>query len=307
MLGVMRDNVSMDDRDYYGNKRLELAGQLLSLLFEDVFKNFNATIKKEADKLLPKQSATAYDVMKSMRPDIITNGLKNAIATGNWSMKRFKMERAGVTSLLSRLSFISALGMMTRITSQFEKTRKVSGPRSLQPSQWGMLCPADTPEGEACGLVKNLALMTHITTDDEEAPTIRLAFNLGVEDVHLMSGEELSSGTSCSVFLNGNLLGVTRTPASLVRSFRQMRRAGRVNSFVSIFLNLAQRCVFIASDSGRVCRPYIIVKPPPHSPHPPLCYMACSPSLLLSSFPPIPPFRTPLSLAVGLVQSACEP
>ncbi len=50
---------------------------------------------------------------------------------------------------------------------------KVSGPRSLQPSQWGMLCPADTPEGEACGLVKNLALMTHITTDDEELPLAR--------------------------------------------------------------------------------------------------------------------------------------
>jgi len=38
------------------------------------------------------------------------------------------------------------------------------------------------------GLVKNLALMTHITVDVEEEPTIRLLFNLGVEDVYMLSG-----------------------------------------------------------------------------------------------------------------------
>lgn len=135
--------------------------------------------------------------------------------------------------------------MMTRITSQFEKTRKVSGPRALQPSQWGMLCPADTPEGagsgvggplrpvrrilrclallpaacaapsrrrlaaprrrpqlcihppcgappgESCGLVKNLALMTHVTTDEEEGPIARLALMLGVEPASLVNQAEL--------------------------------------------------------------------------------------------------------------------
>jgi DNA-directed RNA polymerase III subunit RPC2 len=75
--------------------------------------------------------------------------------------------------VLSRLSFIGAIGMMTRIMSQFEKTRKVSGPRALQPSQWGLVCPCDTPEGESCGLVKNLALMTHVTTDEPEEPVAR--------------------------------------------------------------------------------------------------------------------------------------
>lgn len=72
--------------------------------------------------------------------------------------------------VLSRLSFIGAIGMMTRIMSQFEKTRKVSGPRALQPSQWGVICPCDTPEGESCGLVKNLALLTHVTSDEDSAP-----------------------------------------------------------------------------------------------------------------------------------------
>lgn len=40
----------MDDRDYYGNKRLELAGQLVSLLFEDLFKRFNMEVSKLGEK-----------------------------------------------------------------------------------------------------------------------------------------------------------------------------------------------------------------------------------------------------------------
>lgn len=40
MLCASVDPSFIDDRDYYGNKRLELAGGLLALLFEDLFKRW---------------------------------------------------------------------------------------------------------------------------------------------------------------------------------------------------------------------------------------------------------------------------
>jgi len=66
-----------------------------------------------------------------------------------------------------------------------------------------MLCPSDTPEGESCGLVKNLALTTHVTTDSPEQPLLKIAIDLGMEDASLLGGDELHSKDHYLVFLNG--------------------------------------------------------------------------------------------------------
>jgi DNA-directed RNA polymerase III subunit RPC2 len=55
-------------KDYYGNKRLELAGQLLALLFEDVLKKFNNDLQRSADMTLQKPNhAQAFDIIKNIR------------------------------------------------------------------------------------------------------------------------------------------------------------------------------------------------------------------------------------------------
>lgn len=126
ILLAMRDPSTMDDKDYYGNKRLELyvvhfddssyfnalclaqfirAGSLLSLLFEDTFKKFNAELKRQADAAIPKPNAAIqFDWSTHFRPDTITNALSRAISTGNWNLKRFRMERAGVTQVLEQFA-----------------------------------------------------------------------------------------------------------------------------------------------------------------------------------------------------------
>lgn len=259
MMEAILNKDAMDDKDYVGNKRLELSGQLLSLLFEDLFKTMNDEVRKTIDIILEKPSRSSpLDVSQHIIKDSITVGLERTLSTGNWDVKRFRMHRKGMTQVVARLSYIGTLGHMTKISPQFEKSRKVSGPRALQPSQWGMLCPCDTPEGEACGLVKNLALMTHVTTDEEEGPIISLCYYLGVEDLELLSGEELHLPNSFLVMLNGLILGKHRKPQRFANALRKLRRAGKVGEFLSIFVNEKQRCVYIASDGGRVCRPLVI-------------------------------------------------
>ncbi|KAJ1688603.1 hypothetical protein LUZ63_012758 [Rhynchospora breviuscula] len=259
MLDAVLNADTVDDKDYVGNKRLELSGQLVSLLFEDLFKTMNSqAVARMKNTMGQSNRSGALDFSRYIVTDIITLGLEKAISTGNWDLRRFNMHRKGVSQVLSRLSYIGALGHMTRISPQFEKTRKVSGPRALQPSQWGMLCPCDTPEGEACGLTKNLALMTHVTTDEEEGPLISLCYSLGVEDLAHLSGEEIHAKDSYLVFFNGLILGKHTRPHTFANAMRRLRRSGKIGEFVSIFIHEKQNCVYVAADGGHVCRPLII-------------------------------------------------
>jgi len=106
-----------------------------------------------------------------------------------------------------------------------------------------------------------LALLGHITTDeDDTGPIERLCRDLGVEDVHRMSGHEINSKNSSLVFLNGIMLGAHTVPQKLVDDLRQMRRRGLgAGEFVSVYFHPEQRAVHIATDGGRVCRPLILV------------------------------------------------
>ena len=46
-------------KDYYGKKRIEMAGYMISLLFEDLFKMYNAKVKESVNKSLQKVSLSS--------------------------------------------------------------------------------------------------------------------------------------------------------------------------------------------------------------------------------------------------------
>jgi DNA-directed RNA polymerase III subunit RPC2 len=64
----------------------------------------NNDLRKETDKALSKANrSTLFDVVKCIKPDTITKGLEHAISSGNWTVKRFRMDRKGVTQVKSAL------------------------------------------------------------------------------------------------------------------------------------------------------------------------------------------------------------
>lgn len=165
----------------------------------------------------------------------VTHGFNYFLDTGNLNIRRFKVNRVGVAQVLVRLSYVSAVGMMSRLQSQFEKSRKVSGPRSIQASQYGIVCPSDTPEGEGCGLTKNLALMCDLTEESPEDQVRKLLTCVTTKAAHEVCTTPWTypPGDIYTVFVNGSIFGYTKDALECAKLVRQARRIGKIDKFIS--------------------------------------------------------------------------
>lgn len=90
VIAAKLDSSMVDNRDYYGNKRLELAGALMSLLFEDLFKRLNFEVQRQAENTLTKaQRAATFDVARYAIfslfrcEKIAITGFEKSMATSN--------------------------------------------------------------------------------------------------------------------------------------------------------------------------------------------------------------------------------
>ena len=69
-----------------------------------------------------------------------------------------------MSQLLDRTDYISTLSHLRRVISPLSRAQPHFEARDLHATQWGRLCPSETPEGPNCGLVKNFAEMVEIST-----------------------------------------------------------------------------------------------------------------------------------------------
>jgi DNA-directed RNA polymerase subunit B" len=146
-----------DDKDHYANKRLKLSGELIEDLFRVSFNRLTRDIKYQLERASMRNRD--LNVTTIVRSDVLTERLVHALATGNWVGGR-----TGVSQLLDRTDYIATLSHLRRVISPLSRAQPHFEARDLHPTQWGRICPSETPEGPNCGLVKNFAQLVEIST-----------------------------------------------------------------------------------------------------------------------------------------------
>ncbi|KAF3451172.1 hypothetical protein FNV43_RR07264 [Rhamnella rubrinervis] len=245
-----------DDRDHYGNKRLDLAGPLLGGLFRMLFRKLTRDVRGYVQKCV--DNGKDVNLQFAIKAKTITSGLKYSLATGNWGQANAAGTRAGVSQVLNRLTYASTLSHLRRLNSPIGREGKLAKPRQLHNSQWGMMCPAETPEGQACGLVKNLALMVYITVGSAAYPILEFLEEWGTENFEEISPAVIPTATK--IFVNGCWVGIHRDPDMLVKTLRRLRRRVDVNTEVGVVRDIRLKELRIYTDYGRCSRPLFIVE-----------------------------------------------
>jgi len=257
------------DRDSYINKRIDLTGSLLNNLLRNYFNKLVKDMKKQIIREINTGSwkstddyeniITKTNIYKIIKSTTIENGIKRALATGDFGIKQVNSNKVGVAQVLNRLTYISSLSHLRRINTPIDKSGKLVPPRRLHNSTWGFLCPAETPEGQSIGIVKNLAYLAHITINSNSSGLYEYILPI-IESIDNYSGTYKELYDYVKVFINGTWVGITKEPKQVVANLKEKKYKGIINIYISIIFNSKLKEIRVCNDAGRICRPLLKIK-----------------------------------------------
>lgn len=135
-----------DDRDSMINKRMELVGISLGILTEQYFKKLisdcNKIFKsKNVDDKKPP------NIIPHIKSNQIEQGLRQALSTGAFGSQ----SRKGLSQMLNRMNHLHSASYLRRVITPTvdASTNKMTSPRHLHPTQYGSMCPLESPEGKS--------------------------------------------------------------------------------------------------------------------------------------------------------------
>ena len=262
-----------DDRDSYLNKRVDSTGVLLGALFRQYYskmiKEFKTLCNKEYNNGSWKATDNFHSIVNSsniyklIKPTIIENGMKFALATGNFGIKN-TFNKQGISQLFNKMSFNSIKSHLRRVNTPIEKCGKLVPPRKQHGTQWGYICPAETPEGQSVGVVKNISLSTIVSINTSLLPITKLLekFDLKLlDDIKSINNIDFNFlSHNSKIFLNGEWYACTNNIIEIYNHLLNARRNCIINIYTSIVFDKFQNELYIYTDAGRLLRPLYILE-----------------------------------------------
>ena len=257
--------IEVSDRDSYLNKRLEPAGSLLGSLFYQsmlrIVKDIRTSVTKEVScghwciTSKYEDIINTHNVSKMIKSSYIESIFKSALSTGNWGIKNVNSKQ-GVSQVLNRLTYMSTLSHIRRLSTPIDSSGKLIPPRKLHNTQWGYVCPTETPEGASVGVVKNLANTCEITNYSDPKIVIEVINNFIIkfEEIDLINFNKI---LNTKIFVNGTWLGYSNVPKDIVNSFKEKRDLNIINKKASIYWDIENNEIYIYTDRGRCTRPLL--------------------------------------------------
>ena len=272
VLWVMTNRIPNDDRDGYPNKRVDLPGFLLANLFRTYFttkmiKDIRSSLAKEIHGGGWKANGAFEDILnvsninKVIKSVILEVGMKTSLATGNFgSAKIGGPSKIGVSQVLNRLNYMSGISHLRRISTPIEKTGKLIAPRKLHNTQFGYICPSETPEGHSVGVVKNMS-SSSIVSIYSNPKTVR-EFVDSLQTVQSLESTTVAEKHACTrIFINGAWIGTIPIDKSLytLDRLQTAKRSGRIHIQTGIIWRSSLREIWITTEAGRMLRPLFYV------------------------------------------------
>ena len=257
------------DRDSYINKRVDLTGPLLNNLLRNYFNKLVKDMKKQIIREINTGSwksnddyeniITKTNIYKIIKSTTIEQGIKRALATGDFGIKQINSNKVGVAQVLNRLTYLSSLSHLRRVNTPIDKSGKLVPPRRLHNSTWGFLCPAETPEGQSIGIVKNLAYLAHITINSNSSGLYDYILPI-IDNIDTYNGSYKDLDDYVKVFINGSWVGITKDPKKIYDNLKDKKYKGIINIYTSIIFNSKLKEIRVCNDAGRITRPLLKVK-----------------------------------------------
>jgi DNA-directed RNA polymerase II subunit RPB2 len=235
-----------DDRDDFGVKRVEVSGTLFSLLFRQLFRGYLKMLTVQLQRNV--EMGRYVNIVEALSPKKITQGFKFALNTGSWGVQKSASQN-GVAQVMTRMNFLANTSHLRRVSTPINRDGKLPKPRELSTSHYGILCPVETPEGQACGLVENFSFLSHVRIG---APACYVVRMLSRENLITQDSNEWR------VLVNGSIEGFCADGKLLAETLRELRRAGVLPFDSSIYtLEFPQWSVSVDVDPGCLMRPLL--------------------------------------------------